>query len=145
MSDKLFTPDTMQDGYEEALEYQLAKANITHIVRYRIRLCREALPQVYMRLCYIAHDNPNALHDAVVMFTECHENTYDLRNIHNARTPRFFVEPVRFGDVNGWRYVDHYGFDNESKVYDTKDEAIVKAQELNRLHWQRTSKSEDNL
>ena len=130
---KLFTPDTLADGYEDALKVQFARNQITYEVTRRIMACREKLPQVYMRFCYIAKDNPSALMDTVRIFTECYENTPVLNDIRDTKLPRFYIKPVNVFGAKGFIYVDRKYIYVNSPIYETENEAQAAIEELELL------------
>ena len=131
MADKnvLFTPDTMHDGYEQALLDGMNKLHITHTIQTRIKATRELIPNLYMRLCYIAiacqkQKNFTILYDSILVFTETLENISQLYQINHTLILRFYTQKTNILGSIGWILVDSQYIYNRSLIYDTEAEAL---------------------
>lgn len=137
MADKnvLFTPDTMHDGYEQALLDGMNNLHITHTTQTRIKATRELIPNLYMRLCYIAiacqkQKNYTTLYDSIIVFTETLENISQLHQINHTPIPRFYIKRTNAHGFIGYIWVDSQHIYNESLIYETEAEALEAIENL---------------
>lgn len=130
----LFNPDTLADGYEHALKKGMNHLCLAYKAQFRVNQARVFLPQVYMRLCYIAkrcneRGNFSELKDVIIIFTECLENTSILRDLNLSKPPRFYTKQVNELGSNGWIWIDSHNV-HESPLYNSEKLALEGIKEL---------------
>lgn len=68
---RLFTPDTLADGYEAALFKGMERLSIRSDVQTAVKDMRRTRPNVYLQLCYLAKEESlNALRIGINILAE---------------------------------------------------------------------------